>query len=445
MRARTIREGSVGLLVLVGIGLFGILILWLRGINPRQRSYQLTVQFDNTSNMQIGTPVRYRGVPVGRVVSIDPNPNAVEVEVEISQGDLRIPAESEIKTAQSGLIGELSIDIFSETLLPETALSMTPVGRDCNSDIILCDGDNLRGIQGVSYEDLLESSKRIADFLADPAVAEDVSKILDNTTEVSDNVIDLTRELTVLVEDTRKQLSPLAASARQATGATARAAQQLELSAAQTSANLDTTLTEINQLLVNNRGDIVATLANVRAGSEQLRAIADTLAPTIQEGELVSNLELLSANAALASEDLKVITNSLNTDENIILLQQTLESARDVFQSAQKIMADVDELTGDPAVRSNIRDLINGLSGLVSTTQQLETQAELARMLDSVHTQASALPQIAEPLVSQPVSPSARQPAAPGQTPVLVFDGQRYTVRMADGSRPESIVPDLSE
>ncbi|MEM9164193.1 MAG: MlaD family protein, partial [Cyanobacteria bacterium P01_F01_bin.4] len=405
------------------------------------RTYQLIVEFDNTASMQIGTPVRYRGVPVGRVVSIMPKSNEVEVDIEISRGDLRIPAGSQIQTAQSGLIGEISIDIFSEAPLPDTALSMTPVARDCDSNVILCNGDNLKGLQGVTYEDLLESSKRIADFLADPAVAEDVSKILDNTTEVSANVIDLTAELTTLVEDTRKELSPLAASARQASESTARAAQQLEVSTAQTATSLDTTLTEINQLLVNNRGDIVATLSNVRAGSEQLRVIVDTLAPTIQEGELVNNLEQLSANAASASEDLKVITDSLSTDENIVLLQQTLESARDVFQSAQKVMADVDELTGDPAFRTNIRDLINGLSGLVSTTQQLETQAELARMLDSVHNQASTLPNsTAWPLTSQPSETLSADPSS-GTTPVLVFDGQRYTVRMADGSSPEEIAP----
>ncbi|MEO1401658.1 MAG: MlaD family protein [Cyanobacteria bacterium J06635_1] len=441
MRARTIREGSVGLLILVGIGLFGILILWLRGINPRQRTYQLIVEFDSTSNMQIGTPVRYRGVPVGRVISITPKSNEVDVDVEISRGDLRIPAGAKIQTVQSGLIGEISIDIFSEAPLPDTALSMTPVARDCDSNVILCNGDNLKGLQGVTYEDLLESSKRIADFLADPAVAEEVSKILDNTTEVSANVIDLTAELTTLVEDTRKELSPLATAARQASESTARAAQQIEVSTAQTATSLDTTLTEINQLLVNNRGDIVATLDNVRAGSEQLRSIVDTLAPTIQEGELVNNLEQLTANAASASEDLKVITDSLSTDENIVLLQQTLESARDVFQSAQKVMADVDELTGDPAFRTNIRDLINGLSGLVSTTQQLETQAELARMLDSVHNQASTLPNgTAWPLTSQPSETLSADPSS-GTTPVLVFDGQRYTVRMADGSSPEEITP----
>jgi len=60
------------------------------------------------------------------------------------------------------------------------------------------------------------------------------------------------------------------------------------------------------------------------------------------------------------------------------VLQQTLDSARVTFQNAQKITSDLDELTGDPAFRENIRQLINGLSGLVSSTQQLQQQVEVA-------------------------------------------------------------------
>ena len=44
-------------------------------------------------------------------------------------------------------------------------------------------------------------------------------------------------------------------------------------------------------------------------------------------------------------------------------------------------MADVDEITGDPAIRDQLRQLINGLSGLVSSTRSLEQQTEVARVL----------------------------------------------------------------
>ncbi|HEY9888037.1 MAG TPA: hypothetical protein V6D02_06525, partial [Candidatus Obscuribacterales bacterium] len=61
MRARAIREGSVGLLILIGVILFGGLVLWLRGLNPGSRHYRMLVTFQDTAGTQVGTSVRYRG------------------------------------------------------------------------------------------------------------------------------------------------------------------------------------------------------------------------------------------------------------------------------------------------------------------------------------------------------------------------------------------------
>ena len=107
MRARTIREGSVGLLILLGLGLAGGLILWLKGFNPANRSYQATVDFANTGGIQPGAPVRYRGVTVGRVTRVQPAIGSVEVDIEISSADLLIPRNVLIESNQSGFIGEI--------------------------------------------------------------------------------------------------------------------------------------------------------------------------------------------------------------------------------------------------------------------------------------------------------------------------------------------------
>ena len=115
MRARTIREGSVGLLILAGVALFGGLVMWIRGVNYGQRSYRIFVDFESASGIQEGSAVSYRGVPVGYIKNIAPGSNTVEVEIEINRGDLRIPVQSLIKTSQSGLIGETTIAIQPPT------------------------------------------------------------------------------------------------------------------------------------------------------------------------------------------------------------------------------------------------------------------------------------------------------------------------------------------
>ncbi|MEO0541250.1 MAG: MlaD family protein [Cyanobacteria bacterium P01_A01_bin.105] len=423
MRSRTIREGSVGLLILTGIGLFGFLVLWLRGINPGQRSYYLQVNFANTSGLQTGTPVSYRGVPVGRIVEISTGTNTVDVRVEILDGALRIPAAVSIETTQAGLIGETAVSMTPLATLTESQLAISPVASDCDSQVILCDGDRLDGSVGVSYEDLLRSSQQISEFLTNPAVTDEIDEILANTNDIAENVVDLTAELTLLAEETRTQLEPLALSAQQSLDSVGSAAQQIEISTARTAQSLDVTLIEVNNLLAANRGNLSTTLDNITASSVQLRNTLDVLGPRVREGRLLDDLEQLTANATVASADLRDITRSLNTPENLVLLQQTLESARDVFQGAQKIMADIDELTGDPAFRLNIRDLVNGLSGLVSSTQQLETQTQLAHLLENASSVAAA--------ESVPDATPDRPQLSQGE-PVLIFDGQRYTVRLAN-------------
>ncbi|NJO72022.1 MAG: MCE family protein, partial [Oscillatoriales cyanobacterium RM1_1_9] len=91
MRSRAVREGSVGLLALVAFGIFSLGALWLRGLSLSGQSYEFRLEFGDATGLQIGTPVRYRGVNVGRVVAIRPQTNTVDVSVEVSPANLVIP------------------------------------------------------------------------------------------------------------------------------------------------------------------------------------------------------------------------------------------------------------------------------------------------------------------------------------------------------------------
>ncbi|MGL5807492.1 MAG: hypothetical protein ACRC11_19010, partial [Xenococcaceae cyanobacterium] len=70
--------------------------------------------------------------------------------------------------------------------------------------------------------------------------------------------------------------------------------------------------------------------------------------------------------------------------QNVTVLQQTLDSARVTFENAQKITSDLDDLTGDPAFRDNVRNLVNGLGNLVSSTEQLQQEMQTAKVLEPV-------------------------------------------------------------
>ena len=413
MRARAIREGSVGLLILVAVGLFAGLVLWLRGLNPGSRSYQATIVFTNTLGMQDGTSVRYRGVPIGQVLTITPTANAVDVTVEITDNNLRIPRESTVFVNQSGLIGDTTIDITPQRLLTSPELALSPTAETCPGSTIICNGDRLEGFVGASYESLLRSAEGLANAFSDPELINDLKVTLNNTTTLTESANLLSTELIFLSRQLQADLGPLMASANRATDNIGNAAAQFEVTGG-----------EVNRLVVTNRGTLVTTLDNLSRIATNLEVITTTLRPAIQDGPFVTNLDRLSTDAALAAANLRSITGTFNSPQNLIMLQQTLDSARSVFQSAHKVMADVDELTGDPTLRRNLRDLINGLSGLVSLTQQLEQAGQVAQTLT---------PAPGEQIERVTFTPLPGPPAvaAGGPAPVTVtHQGQTYQLQV---------------
>jgi phospholipid/cholesterol/gamma-HCH transport system substrate-binding protein len=379
MRSRMVREGSVGLLILLGLGLFVVLILWLRGITFGKRSYKAVIDFANAGGIQKGAVVQYRGIQVGKVTALRPGPNGVEAEIEISPTDVIIPRDVVVEANQSGLIGQVSIDITPKKPLPGGIAVAKPLDNDCDRNLIICNGSHLQGQIGVSLDDLIRSTTQLANAFNDRELFANVKAATRNTAVAAESISQLSRDFDRLAKTSQQQLGTFKQTAVKF-GATA---DQLRLTAAQGGR----LLTNLDSLLTTNRTALVTTLNNLSQTSEQLRFTVSSLTPKLNrltQGKLIQNLETLSTNAAQASANLRDISSVLNKPTNRLVLQQTLDSARVTFQNAQKITSDLDELTGDPKVRGNLRKLINGLSGLVSSTQNLQQQVDVAVKLDSM-------------------------------------------------------------
>ena len=483
MRSRTVREGSVGFLILVGIGLFGGLVLWLRGVQIGNRTYKFTVEFASVQGMQIGTPVRYRGVAVGKVTTLKPGSNGVDVILEISPGNLVMPRDVAIEANKSGLIGEASIDITPNSILAESLITANPLSGDCPAEII-CKNSRLKGQAGVSLDELIRSTVRLTNLYTDPAIFNNIKSISENTANTAKGAAKLTQDLSSLTQtakgeiktlsqsvkvdvnnfsqsvkgelgslnqslkgeagslnqSVKKEISGVAADVSQV-AKTADSSTKAVSAAAINSANSVTkaanqitlTANELNSLVTTNRSSLVSTLNNLNQASQEIRVTVSSLSPTINrinQGQLLSNLEILSANAAQAAANLRDLSGNVNNPATFLLLQQTLDSARAALQNVHKITADVDEVTGDPAFRNNIRKLLNGLGGLFSSTEQLQQQVKVAQTLAPLSSQlntnfnpsATAVVPSAKPRVlilqNKPKSPIVQSDTANKSEPV---------------------------
>ena len=433
MRSRTIREGSVGLFILGGLGLFGSLAVWLQGVDFSRKPYTIKVQFADANAMTKGASVLYRGFAVGKIKNIVPEANGVKAEIEIDTSELRIPKDITIEANQSGLIGETSIDIKPNSELPQSAKNMSAISENCNSALIVCDGDEIIGEIGISFETLLRSTAKFSELYTDPKFFKNLNSTAANASIAAAEIAKLSNELTLLSQAVRQEIKSFSTAANSITVAAKETTEQIGLSAAKISNTVDefaaTAVTvgeltgNLNGLVNENRGNIKRTVNNFEDSSQQLNnllislgsstnkinAAADKVSSTLttvdstvtavgstvkQAGttinkinatldeakieELTQNLAVITANTATASANLRELSQNLNDPANIVLLQQTLDSARATFANAQKITADLDELTGDPKFRSNLLNLVNGLSSLVSSMEELEREIETA-------------------------------------------------------------------
>jgi phospholipid/cholesterol/gamma-HCH transport system substrate-binding protein len=397
MRSRTVREGSVGLLVLMGLGVFGLIVVWLNRVTASRSTYKAIVEFANAGGMQKGATVRYRGVKVGNISAIRPMVNNIEVEIEIAPPDLIIPSNVVVEANQSGLISESIIDITPKASLPTGVTIAKPLDKNCNPELIICHNSRLKGQIGISLDELIRSTTELATVYNDPKFYRNVNRLLESSTTAATSLTSLSRDLQVLSKNAQGQLNTFSSTAtsvqratNQLTTSSTRTVNELGSAARQfslTATQASQLLTNLDNLVTSNRSTLVGALNNITETSNQLRTTFGTLSPAVNrltQGEIIKNLETLSANAAQASTNLRDATNSLNDPKNAVLLQQTLDSARVTFENTQKITSDLDELTGDPNFRNNLRQLVNGLSGLVSSTQQIEQQAKVAATLDSL-------------------------------------------------------------
>jgi len=465
MRSRTTREGSVGLLTLLGIGLFGALILWLRGVELGKRSYKFIVEFESASGIELGTSVRYRGIDVGQVVEIKPGLNGVDITLEIKPEDLTIPRDVFIQGNISSFIGTTQIDIIPRGRIPESEVSANALSANC-PEIIICNNDRLQGEAGIEMQQLLRAGIRLIDLYSDPELFNNVKIIAENTANASAEASKLAKQLSELSETIKKEMGGLSQNLREDVdnitgiiqtevggltqtleGEIGGLTQTLEgeiggltntverdlnslsktlerevndisnqistvtqtmqestekvSSAAIASANsveevanqFSLTVEQINAIVNTNRSTLVATLNNIEKTTEKLAVVMENLSPIISEverGEFISNLEILSANAVETSANLRDISSDLNSSTNIIMLQQTLDSARATFENVQKMTSDLDDLTGDERFRESLKQIINGLGDLFSSTKQLEQQTRMAKNIESLLKESSS-------------------------------------------------------
>jgi phospholipid/cholesterol/gamma-HCH transport system substrate-binding protein len=443
----TLRQSGIGLMLLASGGILIWFISWLSNFSFGGRSYRTTILFPNVGGMMVGTRVGYRGVRIGQVTAIIPEPEGVAVEVEISPADRLIPSNSLIEAIQSGLVGETTIDITPLQGLPVGGVKEPPLSPNCDAELIICNGSRLQGQAALNVNTLIRSLLRISNLVSDPDMVAGFRSFTQRASNALGGLDRFSGEATTALSEARRggTLGKLNSGMRsleslpQVSGSLDRLSSDLSgvgglsqeastlLRSLQGSGglrNLDATLVEarktlllvgqtteeLRAFLAANQNRLIATLDSIKTTSDRLQTTLGALDPIlteVQKSQIIENLNTISANAVKLSENLGNFTAYLSDPATVVTLQQLLDSSRAAFANLQKITADVDEITGNPQLRQEIIRLIQGLSRLVSSSEQLQQEFAQGQAMTRMAAQiATIVPQV-------PPNPSEKDPKKP--------------------------------
>jgi len=357
VQRRTLRDGALGLFIIGGVVALGGALLWLRGLQLNSSKFTFLIKMPDASGLNTGSVVRFRGVEVGRVTALTAQTDGVDVQVNIENSKLIIPKQSIAETNQSGFLGNTNIDIFPPKDKQVIDPTLSPLAKDCNSELIICQGGVVAGSQGVSFIALLKDSSTTLRKINDQNLIDNLNETLVSAKTTARSVQKLTESANRLVGTFENQLTKFGDTAEAISGAANK---------------VGNVANSAQDLIEMNREKLAQTLDGISATSKEARSLLATAQPLLGDGKFIANLQKLSENAAETSANLRKASGELNDPATMASLRETLDSARATFANAKKITTDLDELTGDPKIRGNIRNLINGLGGLLSNAPNLD-------------------------------------------------------------------------
>jgi len=338
-----------------------------------------------------------------------------------------MPRKVTVTTNLSGLIGEAAIDITPLVSLSAESKNLDPLSPDCDQQLILCNNTRLQGTTGTQ---LMSSVGRLVDTFTSPEFVGNLNDVTKNTAIAAQKIARLSDDTSQTIRNAQREISrlslELATTSRSVTNTANNASRfvnTLDNTVQENRSQISRTFQQSSQLVANlnavlseNRGQIVNTLDNINQASLGIGSLANNLNNTamrlnagldeIDTKQVMQNIETILNNAVETSNNLREITKTINDPATIVVLQKTLESARVTFENTQKITSDIDELIGDPQFRENLRRLIDGLSNLLSSGEQLEYNLRIAQTLDTM-TQELAKQKVLT--ISRPLNPQQMQ------------------------------------
>jgi phospholipid/cholesterol/gamma-HCH transport system substrate-binding protein len=281
-----------------------------------------------------------------------------------------LPRKARYTVGQRGLIGETYLEILPERGVKSVTSSVNEFKQECRNhgdltNAVVCPGEVLQGETPTRVQDLIASLNTFANRIN--------SDVLNDLQTTVREIGQAAHQFGEITKDVRTTTRDISATARAFTKVAGRADQTID-NLSKAGQNVGDAAQEITLTVRENRTRLANTLDNLSAISKDL----SQLTPVLATPEFKKNLTVLAESAAESAANLRRLSAGLSDPATIDSLRETLDAARNTFRNAEKISTDVNELTGDPKFRANLKKLVEGLGQLVSTAEEKKPEVRSA-------------------------------------------------------------------
>jgi phospholipid/cholesterol/gamma-HCH transport system substrate-binding protein len=339
MNDRT-KQFRVGVVVFATIVISSILILWNSDFSrlPFRGTYQVRMLVDQAPGVAPDTPVRRRGIPIGRVGEVQDVDDGALITMNIDEG--KVIKTNEVGRIQSSLVGDAIIEFVPAS---------SPVGaKPVDPDIVI------RGTYAPSPIDLMANLQG------------DLKQTIISLGEAGQEVAELADRMNqVLGEGDMQRIARLIESADQAMLEFASVTRNLNdiVGDEAFKAQLKEGFTQLPSLIADARAIMEALEGAVGSADENLKNLQGLTGPLGNRGTvIVANLEAAVRNLEDLLGQVALLSRNLNTSEGTIGLlireRQLYDQLNATIGQAQATIADARGIISDPEVSRRIKQIL---------------------------------------------------------------------------------------
>jgi phospholipid/cholesterol/gamma-HCH transport system substrate-binding protein len=177
-------EAAVGLTVIIGIVVVVAASVWMSGRSWGQPEAEVVAAFARVGALQVGNPVTYRGVNIGRIRKIEISPRGTGVYVTMGvRGDLEMEGDAGVVLSPSSFFGDWQAEIVSQAQYPDIVFTAAP-RADVLPGATLPDITELTAVAARIASDIETLSERIQ-IAFTPETAVKIRSTIERVEEVS--------------------------------------------------------------------------------------------------------------------------------------------------------------------------------------------------------------------------------------------------------------------